>query len=326
MQNASYPQTAEKAFSFPSPNWGLIGIIFAILLWAAAYVPLIDGSLGKLLEFIAMPSREAKGGPWLKSILLGKTGLAGLELMAPICAALFGVAVYSIIKAFGIAPIFAALGAVISILLPILGLSPDYIFAPDDAIFAAMVLLGFANLVKSIGEFRPGALALAFFFSCIACWFRPMAAWPIFSVFLISMFLRKDYSGRPFYGLISALCWGPGLFISYMVANKINNPDAGLTDFNSLFQSGFENYVFGWAQNFPFFLAFGIIGIISLLVIAFRKSLGIAIAALLFVIIAAIGAVFYGPVYAAQYIFANLTIGLAVGAIAILFQKRPIRA
>ncbi len=314
MQNAAIFEGSNKPASELKFDLAILGRVLPILAWIAWFYPIIKNAIVEVLK-LPIGQFGTYQGALLKSSLLNIFGQYGLELFAPLAAALIMFAVYRLARSIGASALVAGLGALISLMLSIFGISPNLANMPDDAIFAGFVLLGFAALLKSVKQFDPPALAFAFIYCVIACWFRPLAAWPILTVFIVTAALNRDYEGRPYYALISALCWGPGLFLASRVAEFVNsnfalsNLKAHVIFANQQLAPNLNS----WALNLVPLIILFVLALIAIIYYLSKDTIRPLAYALSIIIIASImGAALYGAVIGGRYLLDNLFLSIFV--------------
>ncbi len=317
MQNAAAVENSQIRVSNSKLELNLLWKILPIFVWLAASFPKASHAINDLSNN-GIITDKTYSGPWLKSNLLNYLGEFGPQLFAPIAGALIAFAVFRLAKSINSSDLIAAIASITSICVPVFGISPSLEESPDDAMFAGFVLLSFASLIKANKDFNPSALAFALIFSAIACWFRPFAAWPMLAVFVTMIALNRNYAGRPYYGLISALCWGPGLFAAYKVSEflKTDFMGAQMPNAQTIIDQNSELQILPWVLNATPILIFAIFGIFGIAALFVQKqNRKIAIAICIFIASAVIGAFFYGSVIGARFLLDNIFLTLGIVAI-----------
>ncbi len=297
-----------------------------ILMLFAAFLPSIIvniGNIGQAKYF------ENINTPFLNQGLISIFGDAGPKIFAIIPAALICLGIWKTGKALGAKIWASSLACTIYIAASTFGFTPNFHDNIDDGVFAAFILFSVCYVIKAIDRKSQIDMALAFFWSVMAVLLRPYAAWPQFAVFLAIILTTKHFQERPIYGLISALCWGPGLYLAYGVTQLYENNFE--IDFSKPLISSFVNtenaknlFDFGNIKNnileIGYFLLstlpFLILGIIA--IIAFislynqrKKTENNKIRAFaIFLIIAILGAIGYGQINAARLLLDGLFIAL----------------
>lgn len=309
-------------------DFGIIGRLLPVLIWFAAYLPSMSMALKAIVnEGISINTNYS--GPFIKSNLLNFFGENGLILFAPFSSALIAIGVYKIVRSIGANHLIAGLGAAISLSFMVFGISPGTMISPDDALFSGFTLLCFASILKTGYGTNPKSLAIAFFFGVIACWFRPFAAWPIFTVFFAAIVFGRQYEGRPYYGLFSALCWGPGLFLVSQIAKFVNS-GLNSADYSKIFTNpeiAQTPFIQSWGLNLIPLLILGILALIaSSIIFLDKKTSRVGLICVLIIVSSIIGSIFYNSVIAGRYLLDNLFLSIAIAILPRfigLFRRNP---
>lgn len=197
--------------------WNLLPIFMLF----AAYLPIILKAISKF----GQEEFEVKYNHWFLNLINKIFGTASHEIIAFLPAALGAYAIFKIIKIFDCPNWCAAIFSSFYIAAPVIGLQPNFFNNPHDGLFAAFIGISFLECLLAIKNSKQSNLAFAFIFSVLACLMRPMAAWPMFAVFISIILTTKAFEDRSKWGLISALCWGPMLFYASEFAKLFKNPN-----------------------------------------------------------------------------------------------------
>jgi hypothetical protein len=327
------PPAAAPAAAQPTPRermevlfWRAIPV--AILL--AAWLPSVLGALGRIAaEPLAPQAGEVAS---LAGLIRAYLGEPGLVLVAPVIAAASLAGTWMLARTLG-APLWgAAIAASVAVALHVFGLAPSPVAQPQDAGFAAAMILAAAFTARAVTQERQAPLAWAFVAATIACWLRPWAAWPAAAVLVGVVLVTKVFEERPWCGWVAAMAWGPGFWLA-----KLFGESGG---FNSTFfaaphagggalREGMGSTVTA-AQSLPDQLI-GILGVLvqalpivvlAVLAVAglalcvilggFRRRAAMAVA--LFAGITVFGAIGYGDLVAARLLLDPLLLAMAAGA------------
>ena len=298
-----------------------------ILMLLAAFSPLIIANINNIGQFSNFENNL--GAPFLTQAIISIFGNAGTKIMAIFPAALISFGIWKCGKALGAKIWATSIACTIYIAASAFGLTPNFHDNIDDGFFAAFILFSACFLIKAVDKKSQIDMALAFFWSVMAVLLRPFAAWPQFAVFLAIILTTKHFQERPIYGLISALCWGPGLYVAYGLAQLYENNFAldfskplisNLVDAQTIRNfSNLENIKSHILEIGYFLLGtlpFLVLGILSL--IAFislyngkQKNTNDKIRAFsIFLVFAIIGAIGYGQINAARLLLDGLFIAI----------------
>ncbi len=192
-----------------------------ILMLLAAFWPLIITNINNIGQFSNFENNLS--APFLTQAIISVFGNAGTKIMAIIPAALISFGIWKCGKSLGAKTWATSIASTIYIAASAFGFTPNFHGNIDDVFFAAFILFSACFLIKAVDKKSQIDMALAFFWSVMAVLLRPFAAWPQFAVFLAIILTTKHFQERPIYGLISALCWGPGLYVAYALAQLYEN-------------------------------------------------------------------------------------------------------
>lgn len=306
--------------------WRLIPL--AIL--AAAWIPALLQALPNLGPQAMLDPTGAPGG--LKGLILRWMGEAGLYLVAAGLSGAMALGAWLLARALGAPRWAAATVASVAIALHVLGLAPSPVQQPADAGFAAAMVLAAAMTAQAVATGRQGPLALAFVLAVVACWFRPLAAWPAAAVLVGVVLVTRLFEERPWCGFVAATAWGPGIWLAKVFSDSgglksdlFRHPDSSSDVVRQGVFQGVET-----ARTLPGTLAdllvviaqalpFAILGLLALAGVALCLLLGghrrlAALAAGLFTGLSVLGAAGYGDLTAARLLLDPLLLGLAAGA------------
>lgn len=298
-----------------------------ILMLLAAFSPLIIANINNIGQFSNFENNLS--APFLTQAIISIFGNAGTKIMAIIPAALISFGIWKCGKALGAEIWATSIACTIYIAASAFGLTPNFHDNIDDGFFAAFILFSACFLIKTVDKKSQIDMALAFFWSVMAVLLRPYAAWPQFAVFLAIILTTKHFQERPIYGLISALCWGPGLYVAYGLAQLYENNFAldfskplisNLIDARAIRNlanlGNIKNHILEIGYFLLSTLPFVVLGALS--IIAFialynhkQKNINDKIRAFsIFLVFAIIGAIGYGQINAARLLLDGLFIAI----------------
>lgn len=298
-----------------------------ILMLLAAFSPLIIVNINNIGQFSNFENNLS--APFLTQAIISIFGNAGTKIMAIIPAALISFGIWKCGKALGAKIWATSIACTIYIAASAFGLTPNFHDNIDDGYFAAFILFSACFLIKAVDKKSQIDMALAFFWSVMAVLLRPYAAWPQFAVFLAIILTTKHFQERPIYGLISALCWGPGLYMAYGLAQLYENNFvldfskpliSSLVDTqtirNFLNLENMKSHILEIGYFLLSTLPFVVLGALS--IIAFialynhnqKNTNGKIHAFSIFLIFAIIGAIGYGQINAARLLLDGLFIAI----------------
>ena len=191
--------------------WRIVPALFGIAAWLPQIGSAIVG-LGRLPSGIAF---EAARGGFVQTGVVGLVGPDGLVLLGALLSAITAYGVWAIARGLSAPRWTAALVASISLVLPLFKLAPSPVTIPDDAAFAAFMTLAMAALVWTARRENSNLLMLAFVLAIIAALLRPGAAWPAIAIGVAALLASDKLEEGPWVGMLSSLCWAPGLYIAY---------------------------------------------------------------------------------------------------------------
>lgn len=314
--------------SFAFKEWlqiDKIWILLPVFMLFAVYIPIILASFAQIdvqnINIVHLIHNH-----WFQKLIHKIIPNAGNELIAIIPAAIGGFAIFKIIRIFKGSLWVAAIVSSYFIAAPVFGLQPNYFNSPQDGIFAALYGLSFYACLKAINTEKQSYLALSFLLSTIICWFRPLAIWPMFTVYFAVLLTTKAFEDRTKWGLISALCWGPALFYAHEFSKFFKDPNFGwlspkigaFININKPSSQLSENMEFGYYlfNSLPMLLLMAFAGLAVFLLIKsqnFKKSFLIVF--VIFFLFGLFGSIGYKDVIAARFlidIFALSIIGIAI--------------
>ncbi|MBN8648001.1 MAG: glycosyltransferase family 39 protein [Caulobacterales bacterium] len=298
-----------------------------ILMLIASFAPSIIANISNISQFTYFENNFS--APFINKVIISIFGNVGTIIMAIIPAGLICFGIWKCGKVLGAKIWASSLACTIYIAASAFGLTPNFHDNLDDGFFAAFILFSACFLIKAVDKKSQIDMALAFFWSVMAVLLRPFAAWPQFAVFVAIILTTKHFQERPIYGLISALCWGPGLYVAYGAAQLYENNFA--MDFSKPLVSNFikpdtikelfnfaniKSHIFEIGYFLLSTLPFVVLGILSL--IAFislynqkqKTTDGKIRAFSIFLIFAIIGAMGYGQINAARLLLDGLFIAI----------------
>jgi hypothetical protein len=190
--------------------WRIVPALFGLAAWLPQIGTAING-LSKLPQGIVF---EAAQGGMLQSLIVSLVGPDGLVLVGALLAAMTAYGIWAIARGMG-APRWAA-AAVTSVwlVLPLFKLAPSPVTFPDEAAFATFMILAMAALVWTARRESGSLLMLAFVLAIIAAALRPGAAWPAIAIGVAAVLASNELEEGPWVGMLSSLCWTPGLYIA----------------------------------------------------------------------------------------------------------------
>lgn len=293
-----------------------------ILMLLAAFSPLIIANINNIGQFSNFENNLS--APFLTQAVISIFGNAGTKILAIMPASLISFGIWKCAKALGAKIGATSVACSIYIAASAFGLTPNFHDNIDDGFFAAFILFSACFLIKAVDKKSQIDMALAFFWSVMAVLLRPYAAWPQFAVFLSIILTTKHFQERPIYGLISALCWGPGLYVAYSLAKLYENNfelDFSKPLISSLVDAqtirnllNLENMK-GHILEIGYFLLstlpFVVLGLLSLIAfVSLYNSKEKIRAFFIFLIFAIIGAIGYGQINAARLLLDGLFIAI----------------
>jgi hypothetical protein len=304
--------------------WRIVPALFGLAAWLPQIGAALIG-LGRLPEGIRF--QESSGG-YLRSNIIGLVGPDGLVIVGALLAAITAYGVWAIARGMGAPRWAAATAASVWIVLPLFKLAPTPIALPDEAAFAAFMTLAIAALIWTARRENSNLLMVAFVLAIIAALLRPGAAWPSIAIGVAALLSSNKLEEGPWVGMLSSLCWAPGLFIAHTLIEGEGAP-ASLFASTSVLNTVRESASMGAGAvtaattSLPVMLSF-LLAALPLLVfgiaalagqtVAFllggarrRAAIGGSVVALLCVI----GAAGYGSGDAARMLLDPIFIGLA---------------
>jgi hypothetical protein len=186
-----------------------------VLIGLAAWLPQIGTALEGLSKLPSGISFQAARGEKLQSLIVSLVGPDGLLLVGAVLAAMTAYGIWAIARGMG-APRWAAAAATsIWLVLPLFKLAPSLVTFPDEAAFAAFMTLAIAALVWTARRENGNLLMVAFILAIIAAALRPGAAWPAIAIGVAAALASNQLEEGPWVGMLSSLCWAPGLYIAH---------------------------------------------------------------------------------------------------------------
>jgi hypothetical protein len=206
--------------------WRIVPALFGL----AAWLPQIGSALAGLARLPSGIRFEAATGGFLQSTIVEYVGPDGLILVGAVLAALTAYGIWAIARGMGVPRWAAAAVASIWLVLPLFKLAPSAVTFPDDAAFAAFMTLAIAALVWTARRENSNLLMVAFIMAIIAALLRPGAAWPAIAIGVAAVLSSNKLEEGPWVGMLSALCWAPGLYIAHHFLNGDGAPATLFSD------------------------------------------------------------------------------------------------
>jgi hypothetical protein len=191
--------------------WRIVPALFGFAAWLPQIGAAISG-LGKLPSGIRF---EAATGGYLQTTIVELLGPDGLVLAGALFAAITAYGVWAIARGMSAPRWAAAAVASVWLVLPLFKLAPSPITLIDDAAFAAFMTLAMAALIWTARRENANLLMVAFVLAIIAGLLRPGAAWPSIAIGVAALLSTNKLEEGPWVGMLSSLCWAPGLFIAH---------------------------------------------------------------------------------------------------------------
>lgn len=183
-----------------------------VAIWLAAWLPAVMMALDRMAA-MAIPV-AAEEPETLRETIVAWLGEPGLTLVAPLVSAAMGAGTWLLARALGAPRWGAAVVASVAVAAHVFGGAPAPAGHPEDAGFAAAMVLAAACTAQAVARERQSALALAFLLAAIACWLRPWAAWPAAAVLVGVVLVTRAFEERPWCGFVAAMAWGPGFWLA----------------------------------------------------------------------------------------------------------------
>lgn len=202
--------------------WRIVPILFGL----AAWLPQIGAALAGLAKLPNGIRFEAATGGFLQTQIVGLVGPNGLILAAAVFSAMTAYGIWAIARGMGAPRWAAAAAASIWLILPLFKLAPSPVTFPDDAAFAALMTLAVAAVVWTARRENSDLLMLAFVLAILAALVRPGAAWPALAVGIAALMASNKLEEGPWVGMLSSLCWAPGLYIAHHFIDGGRSPAA----------------------------------------------------------------------------------------------------
>lgn len=324
--------------------WRIVPALFGL----AAWLPQIGSALTGLAKLPSGIRFEATTGGYLQTHIVELIGPDGLILAGALFAAITAYGIWAIARGMSV-PRWAAAGVASAwLVLPIFKLAPSPITLPDEAAFAAFMTLATAALIWTARRENGNLLMVAFVLAIVAALLRPGAAWPSIAIGIAALLASSKLEEGPWVGMLSSLCWAPGLFIAHHLIDGDGTP-ASLFAQPSVLDTVRESASLGAGAidaatlSLPIMLSFllaalpfVVLGIAALCGQSIAFLLGgarrrTAIAGTVSALLCTIGAAGYGSGDAARMlldpIFLGLAaaIGLIVPALLERFKTQPVR-
>jgi hypothetical protein len=200
--------------------WRIVPALFGLAVW----LPQIGSAMAALARLPQGIRYEASNSGFLREALISYVAPDALTLAAALIAAVTAYGVWAIARGMS-APRWAA-AAVTSVwlVLPLFRLAPSPVTLTDDAAFAAFMTLAIAALVWTARRENSNLLMVAFVLAIVAALLRPGAAWPAIAIGVAAMLASDKLEEGPWVGMLSSLCWAPGLFIAHHLIEGDGRP------------------------------------------------------------------------------------------------------
>jgi hypothetical protein len=266
----------------PTNNfWRVVPVLFGL----AAWLPQVWSSLAAISRTQIGAGLQAAQGGFIQSNILKLLGPDGLVIVGALLAALLAYSVWALARAIGAPRWAAALVASLCIVAPLFGLAPSPAIAPDDAAFGVFMTLALAGLVWTARREDSNCLMAAFVLAIIAAGLRPGAAWPAIAVGIGALLASDKLEEGPWFGMFSALCWAPGLYIAHhFIAGE--QASASLFAQPAVIEAGRQgaaagaNVIYSATISLPIILAW-VMSALPLVIFGMAALLGLGIAFLL---------------------------------------------
>jgi hypothetical protein len=321
--NARFSGSLEGNGDYSATFWRTLPVLFG----AAAYLPQIWSSLVAVSSAPLLPGIANGGGGLLEAKISGLLGGDGLALFGAAIAGLIAYGVWALARGVGAPRWAAALVASISLVAPLFGLAPSPAIAPDDALFGAFMTLAIAAVVWAGRREDSNCLMVAFILAIVAALLRPGAIWPAVAIGLAALASTNKLEEGPIVGMLSSLCWAPGLFFAHKIFGSDDNStitnasssiletarELAATNLSAADNAAMSlpAIVSGLLSGIPFVL-FGLTalaGCIVLFLLGKGRRRG-AIAGGVAMVISALGAAGYGDFDAAKLLMEPIFLGL----------------
>jgi hypothetical protein len=321
---------SEQAIKNHGSNLDKLWRIFPIIMLLAAFLPII---LKALNEFRFDRSLNNSIGDSFSFNSLASTyfGQIGPDLFALLPAALISLGIWVCSRALGAKRYGAAIASCLYIAATIIGIAPNFATNIENGIFAGLMILSAAHAMHAIRQKSQARMAFAFIFSVLASLIHPFTAIPQIAVFCSIFFATRYFEERPIYGLICALCWGPGLYLANWYANyqgvitpptnellgqSIGKPNL-INQFNpESAKNSFLEFGYFMLNSMPI-LILAIFAILSFVILGIHFAKNTAkgsgsfiIGFAIFLIISAIGALIYGDISSARWLLDGLLLSI----------------
>jgi hypothetical protein len=200
--------------------WRVVPALFGL----AAWLPQIGAALSGLAQLPSGIRFQAANGGFLQTMTIRFFGPDGLVFVGALLAAITAYGVWLIARGMSAPRWAAAAGASIGLVLPLFRLAPSPVTFPDDAAFAAFMVLAIGALIWTARRENSNLLMVAFVLAIIAAVLRPGAAWPSIAIGVAALLASNKLEEGPWVGMLSSLCWAPGLFIAHNLIEGDGTP------------------------------------------------------------------------------------------------------
>jgi hypothetical protein len=200
--------------------WRLVPALFGLATW----LPQIGTALAGFARLPDGIRFKAADGGFLQSQIVGLIGPDGLTIAGALFSAITAYGIWAIARGMSAPRWAAAAFASVWLILPIFKLAPSPVTYPDDAAFAAFMTLAIAAVVWTARRENSNLLMVAFILAIVAAAVRPGAAWPSIAIGMAAMLASDKLEEGPWVGMLSSLCWAPGLYIAYQLINGDSAP------------------------------------------------------------------------------------------------------
>lgn len=320
--------------------WRIVPVLFGL----AAWLPQIWSSLRNLAQFEGGAMEPVTSSAFLQNFVGGLAGQAGLSVAGAAVAGVIAYCVWALARSVGAPRWAAATMASISAVAPLFGIAPSPALSLDDGVFSALMTLAITAVVWTARHENSNCLMVAFIVAIVAAAIRPGAAWPAIAIGLAAFCASRNLEEGPWVGMLSSLCWAPGLYVAHKIISDDSAP-ASLTDLSQTqrlsdqLQEGARlgvNAVDAASLSLPVilngllsalpFLIFGVAavaGMVILYLLGKNRRRG-AIAGAIAAVIAVFGAAGYGDLTAARLLLDSVFLGLgaALGLVLPALWKR----